>query len=284
MPSHLIATSLRIVARCYVAPLSVVIFGITPAAVLAQENALTNVSARGATPASGFTGAEKQLSPSQKAIQLNEQAVKLIFDGKSAQGKAKFEEAMRLDPDNPTVLYNYAGICLTEGKSADAVGAMEKAVKADPHDLALWNRLAEANFASSDLESAIKHYEKIIAIDPKFEQAMFRLGTLYGMRQQWDLSESMLRKALDANKDDARILANLGSVLVLREKYQEAIDLLNRAHFESPNAEVEMSLAIAHDGLKNPTLALEHYKRAKELGLKDDGLEKRITELQATNK
>ena len=126
-----------------------------PATVLAEDKSLTNVSATASVPSAAIAVAPRAVSPSQRAIQLNEQAVKLIFDGKQEKGRAKIEEALKLDPENPTVLYNYAGICLTEGKSRDAVGAMNKAVKAEPDDLALCNRLSEAHFAYSDISCAI---------------------------------------------------------------------------------------------------------------------------------
>lgn len=274
--SYFTATSLRrrtpsIVA---IATLSLLI---TPTWLCADDTALTSISASGVNRVSDDSAHEA-------AIKLNEQAVQLIFEGKAEAGRKKIVEALAHDPSNPTVLYNYAGICLTEGKAKEAVEAMEKAVKRDPKDLALLNRLAEAYFADSNLEFAVKNYERIVAVDPKFEQALFRLGTLYGMQQKWEESETTLRRAHEANKQDVKILTNLGSVLVLREKFRDAIEVLEIAKSKQPsNAEVEMSLGIAQEGLKANDKALQHYTEAKRLGLKDEGLEKRISELQKDN-
>lgn len=243
---------------------------------VAEESHVTNVAAATSRPVADSSS----LTPADRAIRLNEEAVQLIFDGKQEEGKTKILAALEIDPNNPTVLYNYAGICLTEGKPKDAIDAMERAVKADPADLTLVNRLAESHFANSNLEQAVKNYERIVAADPKFDQALFRLGTLYGMQQRWPQAESTLRKALELNKDDARVLANLGSVLVLQEKYKEAVGMLESARAKKPNPEAEMSLAIAYEGLKNPTKALQHYEAAKKLGLADEGLEKRIADLR----
>ncbi len=72
----------------------------------------------------------------RKAYNLNEEAVELVFKGNKKEGLVKLKEATLLDPDNSTVLYNLAGVELSNSNPKEAIILLKRAVELKPDDLA----------------------------------------------------------------------------------------------------------------------------------------------------
>ena len=182
------------------------------------------------TPVRGVTAQKRApvvaTSPAQLAFRLNEEGVALILKGQRQKGFAKLQQALSYDPNNTTVLYNLGGLYLTSGKPKEAIEIITRAVALDPKDLAFANRLAEAHFANNDVDNACKHYQEIVKKDPAFDQALLRLGTIYGMQEEWAKAEEALRKALKLGKHRTDAITNLSSILVVQEKHQDAISVI----------------------------------------------------------
>ena len=118
-------------------------------------------------------------------------------------------------------------------------------------------------------------------IDPGYQQALLRLGTLYGMQKRWDLAEAKLKEAAELEKNDARILSNLGSVLVVQKKFKEAVPVLVQAQVVKETPENCVALGIAHEALGQTEEAIKFFSQAKELGETNQGqLDKHIAELR----
>lgn len=227
--------------------------------------------------------------PTDRAIDLNEQGLSLIFQGKRKAGLEIIERALTIDPNNTTVLYNVAGLYLTKGKPQKALEAIKRACELEPTEPSFLNRLAEAYLANRKVNEAISAYEKLAEIDPGFEKTLLRLGTLYGLQRRWGKAETTLRQAMEQDQGNPRILTNLGSVLRLQGKPEAAIEVLKQAQKAESDAhagamqtsaDIELTLALAHEDLENHKQALEHYLRVKELGVKVPDLERRIKALE----
>ncbi|MFN8391966.1 MAG: tetratricopeptide repeat protein [Bdellovibrionota bacterium] len=230
-------------------------------------------------PHETFSPSLNQEDKARRAFQLNEQGVELVFQGKRKEGQQKIQEALSYDPENPTCLYNLAGIELADSNTKKAIALMERAVALRPTDPAFLNRLAEAHFADSDLKGALKYYQQLVDLDPAYGDSMLRLGTLYGMLKDWDKAESTLRHATEIHPKDVRTLSNFGSVLVLREKFAEAILILEKAQGIKPLPENDVALGIAYEAVGDRSKALKSYETAKARGDKDAELTKHIAEL-----
>jgi len=213
------------------------------------------------------------LSPEEKAVYLNEQAVEQVLKGGRSRGIEMLIEAHKLDPNNSTVLYNLGGLYLSQGQVGEAVKTLQDAVRLEPNDPAVLNRLAESYIAASKIPRAIECYERILTLDPDFYQALFRLGTLYSLEENWERAEELLRKASESDPSDYRALSHLGTVLVMQKKFPEAISLLEKAQKGQPSPENDIALGMAYQGVGNQEKAAEHMKRAKAQGLEAPSLE-----------
>lgn len=209
-------------------------------------------------------------SPEEISFHLNEEGVQLILKGERAGGQKRIEQALEYNPQNTTALYNLAGLYLTSGNAEKAVAAMQQAVTLAPDDLAFLNRLAESHFANSDLRGAIATYEKIVDADPTYEQSLVRLGSLYGMVQEWDKAEAALRRALLQSPKDRRVITNLASVLVVQKKLAEAISLIEGLEDHDSDPDLLTTLGVAHEGLGNKQQALLHFESAAQAGKRDE--------------
>ncbi len=215
-----------------------------------------------------------------RARQLNEEGVELILSGEHARGRAKLNEALRQDNGNGTVLYNLAGIELSNSRPKQAIRYMESAISVAPNDLSFMNRLAEALVADSNIPRATEWYERIVSVDPSFGEAVVRLGVLYGMMKQNDKAEETLRRAVHLRPEDGKALSSLGSVLVMCEKYQEAREVLVKAQSINKTAENAAALGIASESLGDREGALKYFREAGMLGDNDPNLKKHILELE----
>ena len=216
----------------------------------------------------------------ERAMELNEQALQSVFQGRRDEGVAKIKEALQQDPRNPTILYNLAGLYLAGGEPEKAVTLMREAVEILPDDLPFQNRLGEAYIASNQLDKASTVYEKICSIDPTFNEAVLKLGTLYAMKEDYERAEQTLKRGQQSFGENIRFLANLGNVLVARHKFAEAVPLLKKAQNKSPSAENAVALGICHESLGEISEALSYYQQAKSLGEKGEDLESHIEHIQ----
>jgi len=231
---------------------------------------------------SGGKAANSSLSPRQarRSFQLNEEGVELIFQGRREDGEQKIKEALTDDPNNPTAIYNLAGLELANSNTKEAIRLMGRALELRPEDLAFLNRMAEANFADSNIPEAIHVYELIVSRDPTYGEAMSRLGTLYGMARDWERADKTLQKAVEIHPKDTRALSNWGNTLVLRGKYSEAKKVLERSQKLRETSENAVALGIACEGLKENQDAIHFYRRAKDLGDRDVELTRHLAELE----
>ena len=245
----------------------------TPA-VFAEDAAVRHFSSVNKTKLSN-----KSVSKEDKSFQLNEQGVHLILKGERQEGLSKLEQARILDPKNTTALYNLAGVYLSVGKPAKAVEAMETAVALNSGDLDFRNRLAEAHFANGNIPKSIAQYENIISVNFKYQNALLRLGTLYGMVEKWDEAEKTLSRAIEVDESNIQAITNLSSLQLSRDKYQAALETIGKVPSTKRTSDLEMNAGLALEALEQNSEALTHYKRAKELGSTDPVLDSKIVEL-----
>jgi Flp pilus assembly protein TadD len=215
----------------------------------------------------------------EKAERLNEEGVGLVFKGKRQEGISKIKQAFAHDPHNTAILYNLAGLYIGEGDIYQAKLIMEKALEVDPDDVQFLSRYGEILIASRDFEQAVTVYQKILIAEPKHSGALVKLGAVYGMLERWEEAENSLREARKLRGDDPGLLSNLGNILVVRKKYEEAVSVLEKSQALKPDPDTAVTLGIACEALGEKAKAVNHYKRARELGHKGENLEDHISDL-----
>ncbi len=102
--------------------------------------------------------------------------------GEFAQAARDYEEAIRLDPDNP-VHRNNLGIALRYMEQfAEAIQAYSRAIELDPAYRDAYTNRGVAFADTGDLESAVRDFGRAINIDPEFWFAFSQRGlALWGL-------------------------------------------------------------------------------------------------------
>lgn len=89
------------------------------------------------------------------------------------QAQVTYEQAVRLDPHDPTLLFKLAGTYIYQEDFAKAVPALQQAssVKPDAPEIHLLLGLSLSKLDPPQIDNAVAEWRKVIAIDPKSEWA-----------------------------------------------------------------------------------------------------------------
>lgn len=102
------------------------------------------------------------------------------------------------------------------------------------------------------LDKALEEYEKAIALDPNYSDALYNAGILYFRAQKWEDSIRCLERVVTLNPSDGEAYYNLSVAYFGLERYNDAI----RAH--------DKSIELGFSGKAQFRSALEPY-RYKEI-------------------
>jgi Flp pilus assembly protein TadD len=154
------------------------------------------------------------------------------FRGDEAAALPSYERACELDPELIGPLNNLGVLYSSLGRHDLALTVLAKLLQAKPDD-----PIAQANFAN----------------------ALAATGSV-------DEAEAHYRTALAGQPDLFDALVNFGALLINRQRSQEAIDLLERAHCLQPQSiHAHNNLGLAHLNLEHDDKAAFHLAEALKL-------------------
>ncbi len=117
-----------------------------------------------------------------------------------------------------------------------------------------------------DLATAIREYQRAIAIHPRFVDALDRLGIALAREGDLAGAEATFHRALEVTPADSVAHANLGHLRLKQRRIPEAIDLLTRAVAEDPTfAKAQRLLGTAYLMAGDPTRAAATLRAALEV-------------------
>ena len=93
---------------------------------------------------------------------------------------AAFEQAVKADPETPMLRLRLASLYVRTGELADARAQCAEVVKRQPDNLDALSLLAGIDTALGRDGDAIQSYERLLAVDPDYQEAYLYLGALYG--------------------------------------------------------------------------------------------------------
>ncbi|MFQ5942067.1 MAG: tetratricopeptide repeat protein [Anaerolineales bacterium] len=177
-----------------------------------------------------------------------------------------FEKALQAGADPIDVRRGESMVLIRQGKHDQASEAMEEVLNSDPDDHRLWHELAETLEAGLDLSSAEKAIGEAIRISPVNPEYRLGLGRISRKSGNLDRAVEELRKAENADPDDARIPVEAGLVYEDRREYPRALDSYLKAVEIDPNSlQAHYRAGLLLRTLKAYRKAGEMLKRAAEL-------------------
>jgi tetratricopeptide (TPR) repeat protein len=158
----------------------------------------------------------------------NDYGIGLFLQGDLKGAAAAFQKVTEADPNNPDGWVNIGRCAVQEGDMARARTVLEKALSLSP-------KLARANF----------FYAKVLRADGNYEGAAARL-----------------RIVLAQYPRDRVAINDLGRVLFLQRKYDEAVRVLESVLAIDPeDLQAHYNLMLCYNGLGQEELAKEHETR-----------------------
>jgi tetratricopeptide (TPR) repeat protein len=101
-------------------------------------------------------------------------AGKFAFDhGNIAQARQYFENALRYQADNSTILIYYAAVLVRTGNASQAVAYAQRAVRAAPESPDAYTMLGYAQFASDHTKEAIVSWKRSLELRPDSKVQQF---------------------------------------------------------------------------------------------------------------
>jgi tetratricopeptide (TPR) repeat protein len=102
--------------------------------------------------------------------------------------------------------------------------AAETYIQGPKNSPVLINKIGIAYHQMLDLNTAKKHYEQAIKLDPKYSEAINNLGTVHYAKKSYRRAVNQYKKALKLAPNSASIHSNLGTAWFARKKYKEAAE------------------------------------------------------------
>jgi tetratricopeptide (TPR) repeat protein len=149
------------------------------------------------------------------------------------EGRAHFEEALKLDPQSLEARIDLAETFLYFNQYNDAAKQLERASRLAPKDPRVWNNLGYTYHAVGQLEDAIKCYERVLRFAPGDVRARVSLSDCERRRGQTKEAVKELKKARSESQDDKPMLAiiafKLAAIHEFEGRYKQAVEEYERA-------------------------------------------------------
>lgn len=128
--------------------------------------------------------------------------ISLLKQGKYPEALESFQDLNHKYPDNPDVLYNF-GVLLNELR---------------------------------DFIGAARILEKLVSLDPGYENAKVALGFSYINMNRREKAISILEEARQSDPDNLFLLQNLGSAYATAEEFENALEVFTKAESLHPTS------------------------------------------------
>lgn len=127
---------------------------------------------------------EPLLAP--KAKEALDKGLQALKDNKLDQAQKHLDEAMKLAPSHPDVLYGRAVLCLKRSDWSDAQSLLEKATQLDPKHAPALAALGMAFVNSGKFDQAIPPLQQSLALEPAKWETHWALAKAYYHQQQYE--------------------------------------------------------------------------------------------------
>jgi Flp pilus assembly protein TadD len=146
----------------------------------------------------------------------------LRASGQRAQATAVLQQTSMRNPKNLTVLGAYGRALADVGRFTEALEVLGKAHTPDQPDWRLLNAQGAVLDQMGRHADARRYYETALKIAPNEPSVLSNQALSYALSKELARAEEILRRAAADPRADSKVRQNLGVVLALRSKFDEA--------------------------------------------------------------
>jgi tetratricopeptide (TPR) repeat protein len=176
--------------------------------------------------------------------------------GRLEDAEANCARAIEADPNMVQARALHAATAEARGADNEAIERYEKALALAPEMPTLLHGLANLNRRQGNLGEAREFAERMVGAAPLSAEAHDTLGAIFLALDDLDGADQALHKALEINSDLASAQSNLGALLAERRQWDEALIHHDAALALAPN------LAEAHNNRGNALISLGRLNEA----------------------
>jgi len=190
------------------------------------------------------------------------------MDGKTDSALSAIREALKLNPDAALLHFQEAWIHYHSRQWDESIRLFNQVVEKFPQEADLIRRcqfsISNVYVQQGDIASGERILEKILENHPDDPSVNNDLGYLYADQgKNLEQAEGMIRKALDAEPENAAYLDSMGWVLFKLKRFEEAIPFLEKASV-ADDATIWDHLGDIYLGSEKVDKAVESWQRALE--------------------
>jgi tetratricopeptide (TPR) repeat protein len=134
----------------------------------------------------------------QAALALLKEGTALHDAKKYDEAIAKYDAALKIDPNNSIVIYEKAFTLYASGKSNDAITILEKLVTTDK-SARVYALLGNIYDERKDFDKAVNNYTKGVAVAPKDGNLWYNLSVSYFIQKNYAQAEAAATEAIKIN-------------------------------------------------------------------------------------
>jgi len=208
---------------------------------------------------------------------------------------AKYQEALKLDPQEHLGYYLSAVVMYDDKKYEEALGFIEKALQINPEHIKSYMVKGQSLEKLNRLEEALSTYQATVAIDPNYEIGWDKIGVLLYNQKKYQEALDAYLHVLSINPNNVRVMEKIGQIYIDMNNPQQALEYLKKVVADpegSKNARTWLRLAQVQNNLGNcqeAKTACETALKLKpndsltliELGIAERGLGNKVAARQA---
>ena len=172
------------------------------------------------------------------------------------------QKILQIQVNNPDACNLLGKIAEKRGEPDKAKTFYEQGQKYHPNHLGLLASLGMLFSSLQNHESAIQNWRRLLSLSPKNPDAWQALSVEYYLSHRWDKSEAAAKNAIKLATNRGPLHTNLGRILRMQRKHDEAIQSLNKAIKLTPldtDAWYELAMSsLERDGMDE---ALETFNK-----------------------
>lgn len=186
--------------------------------------------------------------------------------GRYDRAVAHFESAMLLLSGQDTLISNYGRALLKVGRNEEASTQFRSALSISPGQPDVVRLLAQAEFRSGNLDSALNISNRVIdTYGPGIREDYVMIGSIYGRRGQPQLAVEALQHAVRLSPDDVDARKRLGAAYRMAQNPDSALIVLSAIPEDRRPADVWQAIGGASYAKAEFGASVDSYQRALKL-------------------
>jgi tetratricopeptide (TPR) repeat protein len=159
----------------------------------------------------------------------NSRGIAYFSKGETDRAMRDFDEAIRLKPKAPVLLYNRGFASYSKGDYDRAIQDYDEAIGIFPKYMLAINDRGNAYYRKGDYDRAIRSYDDAIRLNPKIAVAYANRANAYRMKADYDRAIRDFDDAIRLDPKDSGIIRSRGQLYAEKGDYNRAMGDLNEA-------------------------------------------------------